>query len=82
MKPMAREILVPASSAVSPQILVPGDSAPLDEFEIREQSISRPEARGAGNDPSIVVDRQLFEILSTAVANSPLRNLHELIPPP
>jgi hypothetical protein len=72
------EILVPKDAPTAPEILVPANSATPGEFEATEQSISPSEESGVQNDLSLIVDRQLFEILSAAAADSPPKNLDGL----
>ena len=78
MRPSAREILVPTSSADAKEILVPANSATSIRIEAREQLVSCSEERGADDSPSLVVDRQFFKTLSAAAAKSERRHLDEL----
>jgi hypothetical protein len=78
MRPSAREILVPTSSANAKEILVTANSATSIRIEAREQLVSCSEERGTDDSPSLVVDRQIFKTLSAAAAKSPRRHLDEL----
>jgi hypothetical protein len=78
MRTAPREILVPENAATAPEVLVPGSSATPDEFAARKQPISSSEESSALNGLSLRVDRQLFETLSAAAANSPRKNLDGL----